>query len=82
MTFPIKKRISTELFINRKQALYTYKRDKERIMRNILIKINVSRIITDLFKEGRTETAGKENVGMKTRQPVWNDLHFTEGKAN
>jgi len=33
--------------------------------------------ITDLFEEGRTEMAG-----MKTRQLVWNDLHYMEGKKN
>jgi len=25
--------------------------------------------------------AGKENAGMKTRQPVWND-YYMEGKTN
>jgi len=34
--------------------------------------------ITDFFEEGRTEIAVKE----KTRQPVWNDLHYTEGKTS
>jgi len=36
----------------------------------------------DLFEEGRTEMAGKENVIMKTSQAVWNDLHYMEGKPN
>jgi len=35
----------------------------------------------DLFEEGRTEMAGKK-CGMKTRQPVWNDLRYIEGKTN
>jgi len=48
-----------------------HKGDEEQIKKSILIKVNGSRKITDLFEEGRTEMAGKENAGMKTRQPVW-----------
>jgi len=38
---------------------FIYKRKKKDRIKKIM----------DLFEEGRTETAGKENVGMKTRQP-------------
>jgi len=49
MTFPTKKRINTELFIDRQQGLYKHKGDKERIKK-----------ITDLFEYGRTETEEKK----------------------
>jgi len=55
-TFPIKKRISTELSIDEKQGLYIHKGDKERIKKKCL---------TDLLKEGKAEMAG-----MKNRQPI------------
>jgi len=38
--------------------------------------------ITNLLEEGKTETAGKTNAGMKTRQPDWNDLHYVERMTN
>jgi len=60
MTLPIKKRINTELFIDRKKG-FSYKREI---------------IIADLLGEGKAETAGKQG------QPVWNDLHYMEGKTN
>jgi len=34
------------------------------------------------LEEGKTETAVKVNAGMKTRQPVWHDLPYKEGKTN
>jgi len=70
-TFPIKKRINAELFIYMKQGLFIQKGDKERMKK-----------IMNLLEEGRTETAGKENAVMKSMQPVWNDLHYTDGKTN
>jgi len=51
MTFPIKKRINTELLINRKQ------KGDERIG---------SIKILDLLEEGKTEMTRKVNAGMKT----------------
>jgi len=36
MTFPIKKRINTELFSDRKQGLYIQKGDKEKDQKNYL----------------------------------------------
>jgi len=59
MTFLFKKRI---MIGNRG---FIYKREvKKRIKK-----------ISDLFKEGKTETTGKVNAGMKSWQPVWNDVH-------
>jgi len=63
MTFPIKKRINTKLncFLleiqnsEAKCGSETDKRDKEWINK-----------ITNLLEEGKTKTAGKVNVGMKT----------------
>jgi len=74
MTFPIKKRINTELFIDVTKGLYIHNVDKETDQENIPIRINWSKKITDLLEEGKIETAVKVNAGMKTRQPVWNDL--------
>jgi len=54
---------------------FIYTREIKNGSRKHLDKINGSRKITDLFDEGRTETAGKENAGLKTWQPVWNYLH-------
>jgi len=51
------------------------------IKKNILIREWIKKI-SDLSEEGETERAGKVNAGIKTHQPVWNDLHFMEGKAN
>jgi len=70
-TFPIKKKTNTELFIDGKQGLYKLKGKRDQIKK-----------ITDLCAESKTEMTGIENAGMKTRQPVWNDLHYMEGKAN
>jgi len=50
-TFPIKKRINTELFV------------KE----NVLIRKNGSKKITDFLEEGKTEMAEKVNGGLKTQ---------------
>jgi len=51
MTFPIKKRINSELFIDRKQG-FIYKREiKKWIMK-----------ISDLLEEGKTETAGMKTM--------------------
>jgi len=66
MTFPIMKRINTELLIDRNNELYLQKGDKE-----------TDQEITELLEEGKTEKAG-----MKTWQPVCVDLHFMEGKTN
>jgi len=51
MTFPIKKRINTELFIYSNTGLYIQKGDKG----------------SDLLEVGRTEMAGKSKAGMKAR---------------
>jgi len=51
---------------------FIYKRD---------IKKQIKKI-SDLLEEGKTEKAGKVNAGMKTMQPVWNNLHYMEGKTN
>jgi len=67
MTFPIKKRINTELFIDKKQGLYIHMEGKETDQENILIR-HVSGKITDLLEEGKNETVGKVNAGMKTRR--------------
>jgi len=47
MTFPIKKRINTELFIDRNKGLYIWKGDNE-----------MNQEITDLPEESKTEKAG------------------------
>jgi len=39
-----------------------------------LIRKNISKKIADHLEEGKTEMAGKVNAGMKTWQPVSNDL--------
>jgi len=68
MTFPIKKRINTDQFIDS----FIYKREvKKRIKK-----------ISDLLEEGKTVTARKVNAGMKTWHPIWNRLHYMEGKTN
>jgi len=74
MTFPIEKRINTELFIDENEGLHIHRVDKETDQENILIRKNRSKKIIDLLEEGKTEMPGKINVGMKTQQPVWNDL--------
>jgi len=54
--------------------------DKETDQENALIRKNGSKKITDFLEEGKTEMAGKVNAGMKTWQPVWNDLLVHERK--
>jgi len=51
MTFPIKKRIDTELCIDGNKGLYIHNVGKETDQENILIRKNGSRKITDLLKE-------------------------------
>jgi len=70
--------INTELFIDGNKGLFMHKVDIETDLENIMIRTNGSRKITDLLEEGKNETA---NAGMKTRQPVWNDLLYMEGKT-
>jgi len=68
-TFPIKKRTNNELFIDGKQGLYT------QIKRRVRIRMS------DLSEEG--EPKQRDIIcGMKIQEPVWNDLHFMEGKTN
>jgi len=81
MTFPIKKKINTELFIDRNEWLYIQREDKETDQENILIREWIKKI-SNLSEEGETETAGKVNARMNTWQPVWNNLHYMEGKTN
>jgi len=38
--------------------------------------------ISHPLEEGKTEPSGKANPRMKTRQHVWNDLNYMEGKTN
>jgi len=59
MTFLVKKRINTEMFIAGNKGLYIHKVDKETDQENILIRKNGSRKITDLledlhYMEGKT----------------------------
>jgi len=54
---------------------------KETDQETFLDKKTGSKKITDFLERGKTETAGKVNVGMKTWQPVWNDLHYCERKV-
>jgi len=42
----------------------------------------VSKKITHLMEEGKTEKAVEVNAGMKTLQPIWNDLLYLKGKTN
>jgi len=77
MTFPIKKRINTELFNNRiKKGRYIQKVDKETDQENIMIRKNGSRKITDFLEEGKAETPVRVKREWKQTQPVWNDLHY------
>jgi len=82
MTFPINKRINTELFIDGNQGLFIQNVEKETDQEKVLIRKNRSKKTTDHLEEGKTEMAGKVNAGMKTRQAVWNDLLYMKGKAN
>jgi len=73
MTFPIKERIITELFIDKKQWVNIQKGDKETDQENI-------------WPLGRRVNwkGEKSKAWMKTLwEPVWNDLHYyKEGKTN
>jgi len=69
-----------ELVIDGNKGLYILKGDKESDQENVLIRKNRSKKITDLLEEGKTETVGKVNAGIKTQQPVWNDLFVHERK--
>jgi len=44
---------------------FIYKREIEKRIKKI----------SDLLEEGKTEMVAKVNAGMKTKQPVWNDLY-------
>jgi len=37
--------------------------------------------ITDFLEEGKLKWQERK-CGMKTKKPVWNDLHYIEGKTN
>jgi len=66
MTFPIKKRINTQLFIDRNKG-FRYKTVKPNEEAEQKREINNGSIkITNFLEEGKTETAGKVKAGMKT----------------
>jgi len=75
VTFPIKKRINAELFelllkVNRG---FIHKREIKKLIKKLF----------DLSEKDKLKLAGKYNAGMKKLwEPVWNDLHYMEGKTN
>jgi len=68
-TFPVKKRINTELFINGKEGLFT--KVKEGLDQTELIKK-----ISDLLEEGRI-LAGNKWAGVKTAAACLGELAIT-----
>jgi len=60
--------------------VFLQKVDKEMDQENVWIRKNGPNKITDFLEEGKTEIAGKVNVGMKIRLPFWNDLLVHERK--
>jgi len=62
MTLPVKKRINTELLIDRNKGLYVQKVDKERDQENILIKKWIRKYLTNLLEKGKAEMAGIKNA--------------------
>jgi len=68
MAFPIKKRINTELFIERKQGFYIQKWFKK---------------LSGKIEEGRIEMARKIRGGMRTQSgSLFGMTYLSEGRTN
>jgi len=63
MTFPIKKRIGTELFIDRKWGLF--------------IQNDIKKTFWPHYR-GWMEIGRKIKVGMRTSRTIWKDLHYSK----